>query len=70
MEPFVQGWGLTIALCSFIVLVFIAGWLHVHRELSWVKTLTDLLGDELVGETKLILRRLGYWLVVTLSHGS
>jgi biopolymer transport protein ExbB/TolQ len=52
MEPFVQGWGLTIGLCSFIVLVFAAGWLHVHRELTWVKTLTDLLGDELVGETK------------------
>jgi hypothetical protein len=52
MEMFVQGWGLTVALCSFIVLVFLAGWLHVHRELAWVKTLTDLLGDELVGETK------------------
>lgn len=49
---FVQGWGLTIALCGFIVLVFLAGWLHVHRELSWVKTLTDLLGDELVGDAK------------------
>ena len=50
MEIFVQGWGLTIALCSFIVLVFLAGWLHVHRELAWVKTLTDLLGDDLVDE--------------------
>ena len=37
MEPFVQGWGLTIALCAFIVLVFLAGWLHVHRELAWVR---------------------------------
>ncbi|HTL36825.1 MAG TPA: MotA/TolQ/ExbB proton channel family protein [Kofleriaceae bacterium] len=52
MEFFVQGWGLTIALCAFIVLVFLAGWLHVHRELAWVKTLTDLLGDDLVDETK------------------
>ena len=52
MEMFVQGWGLTIALCGFIVLVFLAGWLHVHRELAWVKTLTDLLGDELVGDAK------------------
>jgi biopolymer transport protein ExbB/TolQ len=52
MEFFVQGWGLTIALCAFIVLVFLAGWLHVHRELAWVKTLTDLLGDELVGDAK------------------
>jgi biopolymer transport protein ExbB/TolQ len=48
MEPFVQGWGLTIALCSFIVLVFLAGWWHVHRELVWVKALTDYLGVELV----------------------
>ena len=48
MEAFIQGWGLTIALCGFIVLVFLAGWLHVHRELAWVKALTDHLGDELV----------------------
>jgi len=50
MEPFVQGWGLTIVLCSFIVLVFLAGWLHVHRELTWVRTLTDYLGAELVAD--------------------
>src|SRR5207302_2360820 len=50
MEPFVQGWGLTIALCSFIVLVFLAGWWHVHRELAWVKALTDYLGVDLVTE--------------------
>jgi biopolymer transport protein ExbB/TolQ len=48
MESFVQGWSLTILLCSFIVLVFLAGWLHVHRELAWVKALTDQLGLELV----------------------
>jgi len=48
MEAFIQGWGLTIALCGFIVIVFFAGWLHVHRELAWVKALTDHLGDELV----------------------
>jgi hypothetical protein len=48
MEPFVQGWGLTIVLCAFIVLVFFAGWLHVHRELSWVRALTDYLGEGLV----------------------
>lgn len=48
MESFVQGWSLTIVSCSFIVLVFLAGWLHVHRELAWVKALTDHLGDELV----------------------
>jgi hypothetical protein len=50
MEPFVQGWGLTILLCAFIVLVFLVGWLHVHRELTWVRTLTDHLGYELVAE--------------------
>jgi MotA/TolQ/ExbB proton channel family len=48
MEPFVQGWGLTIVLCGFIVLVFLAGWWHVHRELRWVRALTDHLGIELV----------------------
>jgi hypothetical protein len=47
MEPFVQGWGLTIVLCGFIVMVFLAGWWHVHRELGWVRTLTDYLGDGL-----------------------
>ena len=51
MESFVQGWSLTIVLCSFIVLVFLAGWLHVHRELAWVKALTDDLGLELVDST-------------------
>jgi hypothetical protein len=50
MEPFVQGWGLTIALCAFIVLVFLAGWLHLHRELTWVRALTDHLGFELVAD--------------------
>lgn len=53
MESFVQGWSLTILLCGFIVLVFCAGWWHVHRELQWVKALTDQLGVELVaGEQK------------------
>jgi hypothetical protein len=50
MEPFVQGWGLTIVLCAFIVLVFFAGWWHVHRELTWVRALTDHLGFELVAD--------------------
>src|SRR5512139_719887 len=48
MEAFVQGWGLTIAMCAFIVLVFFAGWLHLRRELTWVRALTDHLGAELV----------------------
>jgi biopolymer transport protein ExbB/TolQ len=51
MESFVQGWSLTIVLCSFIVLVFLAGWFHVQRELAWVKALTDDLGLELVDST-------------------
>lgn len=50
MEAFVQGWGLTVLLCAFIVLVFFAGWLHVHRELAWVRALTDHLGFELVAD--------------------
>jgi hypothetical protein len=50
MEPFVQGWGLTIVLVGFIVVVFLAGWLHVHRELQWVRALTDYLGDGLVAD--------------------
>lgn len=50
MEWFIQGWGLTIAMCGVIVLVFLAGWLHVQRELSWVRTLTDHLGFELVAD--------------------
>jgi biopolymer transport protein ExbB/TolQ len=48
MESFVQGWGLTILLCSLIVLVLLAGWWHIHRELTWVRALTDYLGEGLV----------------------
>jgi biopolymer transport protein ExbB/TolQ len=50
MEGFVSGWSLTILLCSFIVLVFVAAWLHLHRELRWVRELTDQLGIELVSD--------------------
>src|SRR5687767_11254883 len=52
MEAFIQGWGLTIASCAVIVLVFFAGWLHVHRELAWLKSLTDYLGTDLVNGAK------------------
>ena len=52
MQAFVQGWGLTIATCAFIVLVFLAAWLHVRRELAWIKSLTDYLGIELVNGAK------------------
>src|SRR5829696_8272941 len=48
MEAFVQGWGLTIAMCGLIVVVFLAGLIHVQRELTWVRALTDHLGAELV----------------------
>jgi biopolymer transport protein ExbB/TolQ len=50
MEAFVQGWSLTILLCAFIVVVFLGAWWHLHRELSWVRELTDHLGFELVAE--------------------
>ena len=50
MEAFVQGWGLTIAKCGVIVLVFVAAWMHLARELDWVRTLTDHLGFELVAD--------------------
>jgi len=50
METFVQGWGLTILLCGFIMLVFLAGWWHLHRELAWVRALTDYLGEGLVAD--------------------
>lgn len=50
MESFVQGWGLTLVLCGFIMLVFLAGWWHVHGELAWVRALTDYLGEGLVAE--------------------
>ena len=50
MEAFVQGWSLTILLCAFIVVVFLGAWWHLHRELSWVRELTDLLGYELVSD--------------------
>jgi len=50
MQTFVQGWSLTIVLCGAILLVFLAGWWHVHAELAWVRALTDYLGDGLVHE--------------------
>jgi hypothetical protein len=50
MEAFIQGWGLTIALCAFIVLVFLIAWWHLRSELVWVKALTDHLGFELVAD--------------------
>jgi hypothetical protein len=37
-------------LCGFIMLVFLAGWWHVHRELAWVRVLTDYLGEGLVAD--------------------
>jgi len=50
MEGFIQGWGLTIALCAFIVLVFLFAWWHLRSELTWARALTDHLGFELVAD--------------------
>ncbi len=50
MDSFVSGWGLTIFLCGFIVLVFVGGFWHVQRELAWVRALTDHLGNELISD--------------------
>lgn len=49
MRDFVQGWGLTIVMLAAIALVFVAAWVHLARELRWVRALTDYLGSELVG---------------------
>ena len=50
MEAFVQGWGLTIAFCGAIAIVWAGAMLHLAGELRWVRTLTDHLGYELVAE--------------------
>ncbi len=48
LEAFVQGWGLTVAFCGMISIVFAAAMAHLARELRWVRILTDHLGAELV----------------------
>ncbi|HVK74959.1 MAG TPA: MotA/TolQ/ExbB proton channel family protein [Kofleriaceae bacterium] len=48
MATFVQGWGLTALTLVVITLVFLAGLVHLHGELRWVRSLTDHLGLELV----------------------
>src|SRR5438045_1206417 len=50
MEEFVQGWGLTVAFCGGIALVFGVALFHLGRELRWIRALTDHLGFELVAE--------------------
>jgi hypothetical protein len=50
MEAFVQGWGLTLAFCGVIALVFVVAILHLGNELRWVRALTDHLGTEAVAE--------------------
>ncbi len=47
MNAFVEGSGLTIAMCAFILLVFLAAWIHLRREITWVRVLVDQLGIEL-----------------------
>ncbi len=48
LEAFVQGWGLTIAFCGGITLVFVIALAHLAGELRWVRILTDHLGAALV----------------------
>jgi hypothetical protein len=50
MEVLVQGWGLTLALCLGITIVFAAAVIHLQGELRWVRALTDQLGYDLVAE--------------------
>jgi len=50
MEAFVQGWGLTVVMCTVITIVFLAAWVHLASELRWVRALTDQLGYELVAD--------------------
>jgi hypothetical protein len=50
MEAFVQGWGLTLAYCGGIGLVFLIAILHLGNELRWVRALTDHLGIEVVSD--------------------
>jgi hypothetical protein len=47
MAALVQGWGFTAIALVFISGVFVAGFFSLRRELSWVRTLTDFLGQEL-----------------------
>jgi hypothetical protein len=50
LVDFIQGWGLTVASCAVIALVFIVSLIHLHGELRWVRALTDHLGWELVAD--------------------
>lgn len=50
MEAFIQGWGLTVAFCGLIVVVWLAAIFHLAGELRWVRTLTDHLSFELVAD--------------------
>ncbi len=50
MATFIQGWGLTVAFCAVITIVFVISMLHLSRELGWVRALTDHLGYELLAD--------------------
>ena len=64
LSDFVQGWGLTVASCSIITLVFVGSMLAMHRELSWVKALTDYLGVQLAaGDDEVVAEKRGASLV-------
>lgn len=50
MEAFIQGWGLTVAFCAVIAIVFVVALVHLGRELRWIRALTDHLGFEIVAD--------------------
>ncbi len=64
MSEFVSGWGLTVASCAIITLVFIGSMLAMYRELGWVKSLTDYLGVQLAaGDDDVVAEKRGASLV-------
>lgn len=46
MMELLTGWGPTVIKLAIITGVFVAGWLHLGRELAWVRTLADHLAAE------------------------
>ncbi len=50
MRGFFTGWGFTALSVTGITAVFVAGFLALRREFTWVRALTDHLGAELAAE--------------------